>query len=240
MKKKTFLFSLFVCLCFWVNGQVFISEVIAEKLLLGPENITGNHVQIAIAWNKIILEFQDDLGQVAEENLASIAVLKQLKRLRRKDQQKRARLEEENLRIAEELILTEELLEQWDSWAFKATRLGPTSESAVGVQCWELIVPDEETLVHEVAIKEAHVVTEFIPTEYIESKREWIKKKADRNCLSSDPNDCLVWCLVEVKGGLRFVDYEGITHEPETCPVDFTYDGASQSCQRKWRLVACQ
>lgn len=25
----------------------------------------------------------------------------------------------------------------------------------------------------------------------------WVKKKADRNCLSADPNDCLVWCLVE-------------------------------------------
>jgi len=27
---------------------------------------------------------------------------------------------------------------------------------------------------------------------------KWIKKKADRNCLSADPNDCLVWCLVEI------------------------------------------
>ena len=29
-------------------------------------------------------------------------------------------------------------------------------------------------------------------------KTEWIKKKADKNCLSADPNDCLVWCLVEI------------------------------------------
>ena len=27
---------------------------------------------------------------------------------------------------------------------------------------------------------------------------EWIKKKSDRKCLSDDPNDCLVWCLVDV------------------------------------------
>jgi len=25
---------------------------------------------------------------------------------------------------------------------------------------------------------------------------KWEKKKTDRNCLSADPNDCLVWCLV--------------------------------------------
>lgn len=26
---------------------------------------------------------------------------------------------------------------------------------------------------------------------------KWIKKKADKNCLSANPEDCLVWCLVE-------------------------------------------
>jgi len=27
---------------------------------------------------------------------------------------------------------------------------------------------------------------------------KWVKKKVDKNCLSVDPNDCLVWCLTEV------------------------------------------
>jgi len=27
---------------------------------------------------------------------------------------------------------------------------------------------------------------------------EWCKRKADRNCMSVDPEDCLVWCLVEI------------------------------------------
>lgn len=26
---------------------------------------------------------------------------------------------------------------------------------------------------------------------------KWIKKKADKNCLSANPDDCLVWCLTE-------------------------------------------
>jgi len=29
---------------------------------------------------------------------------------------------------------------------------------------------------------------------------KWEKRKADRNCLSDDPDDCLVWCLIEVPG----------------------------------------
>jgi hypothetical protein len=28
-------------------------------------------------------------------------------------------------------------------------------------------------------------------------EKKWVKKKADKNCLSSNPEDCLVWCLVE-------------------------------------------
>lgn len=27
---------------------------------------------------------------------------------------------------------------------------------------------------------------------------KWEKRKADRNCLSRDPEDCMVWCLIEV------------------------------------------
>ena len=35
---------------------------------------------------------------------------------------------------------------------------------------------------------------EFVLTK---ASTKWEKKKADRNCMSRDPNDCLVWCLVE-------------------------------------------
>ena len=31
-------------------------------------------------------------------------------------------------------------------------------------------------------------------------KTDWVKKKAERNCLSQNPEDCLVWCLMEVPG----------------------------------------
>ena len=33
--------------------------------------------------------------------------------------------------------------------------------------------------------------------EYMPYSTNWIKKKTDKNCLSKDPNDCLVWCLQE-------------------------------------------
>jgi peptidoglycan hydrolase-like protein with peptidoglycan-binding domain len=37
-----------------------------------------------------------------------------------------------------------------------------------------------------------------------EATTRWEKRKADRNCLSSNPDDCLVWCLMEVPRETKF------------------------------------
>lgn len=34
---------------------------------------------------------------------------------------------------------------------------------------------------------------------------KWVKRKADRNCLSANPEDCLVWCLAEIPGTYKTV-----------------------------------
>jgi hypothetical protein len=34
---------------------------------------------------------------------------------------------------------------------------------------------------------------------------KWLKKAGNQNCLSQDPNDCLVWCLVDVPAQYRYV-----------------------------------
>ncbi len=36
---------------------------------------------------------------------------------------------------------------------------------------------------------------------------KWVKKRADRNCRSSNPDDCLVWCLVETPAQTRELRY---------------------------------
>lgn len=64
-----------------------------------------------------------------------------------------------------------------------------------------------ETVTEQVLVKEAgtrietqpagfETVSETLMTSPASTK--WVKKQADKNCLSADPNDCLVWCLVEV------------------------------------------
>jgi len=76
-------------------------------------------------------------------------------------------------------------------------------------------VPAEyESMTEQVLVKEASTRIERRPARYETQSEQietapaatkWVKKRADRNCLSADPNDCLVWCLVEVPAQYRTV-----------------------------------
>ena len=62
-------------------------------------------------------------------------------------------------------------------------------------------------------------VTERVETKPANTK--WVKRKADKNCLSADPNDCLVWCLVEVPA-----EYTTVTKQiPAGCAAGYTRSG---------------
>ncbi len=79
-------------------------------------------------------------------------------------------------------------------------------------------------------IKAASVRIDRVPMEYesvtetVELKpstTKWVKRQADKNCLSADPNDCLVWCLVEVPA-----EYTTVTKQiAKGCAAGYTRSG---------------
>lgn len=85
----------------------------------------------------------------------------------------------------------------------------------------------------------------YIQSEVIEvapASTKWVKKKADRNCHSSDPNDCLVWCLMEEPAQIITIkdmlidttvtkDYITETHN-----VDYISQVRNQTV---WQAVVC-
>lgn len=73
--------------------------------------------------------------------------------------------------------------------------------------------------------------------EYIEDVRvitpastKWVKKRSERPCNSPYPNDCLVWCLVEVPG-----EYEVLSRKLNiiTCPSSYIKSSDGQRCEKK-------
>lgn len=107
----------------------------------------------------------------------------------------------------------------------------------------EAVPAQYETVSERVLIKEASSTISRVPakfetqTETIEvspATTKWVKRKADANCLSADPNDCLVWCLVEVPAQYQTVSKrvrigcdQGYTDNGEDCtkevPVEAEY-----------------
>lgn len=60
---------------------------------------------------------------------------------------------------------------------------------------------------------------------------KWEKKKADKNCLSADPNDCLVWCLTKIPAQ----HYEIYMVSDTTKIKDWKYTEPNNSPERSWK-----
>lgn len=85
-------------------------------------------------------------------------------------------------------------------------------------------IPAVYTTVYDTQIvKPAYKKTILIPAEYdivtedqlvTPASQKWVKGKADKNCLSADPKDCEVWCLIEEPAV-----YRKVTRKVEKTPA---------------------
>lgn len=109
------------------------------------------------------------------------------------------------------------------------------------------IIPDQKEMTYDTlgvyGVDEEIPTEKLVYTEQVPKTTKWVKKKAG-NCMSSDPNDCLVWCLQEVEGqgkervatvsidttGDETVQYVIGTHEKVTAQGGFT----------EWVEVLCE
>ena len=90
-------------------------------------------------------------------------------------------------------------------------------------------------------IKESTTKIESVPalyetlTEQIQTapaSTRWEKRKSNQNCLSADPEDCLVWCLVEIPA-----EYKTVTKRiRQGCPPGYTDNG--EDCTREIEIPA--
>lgn len=75
-----------------------------------------------------------------------------------------------------------------------------------------------------------------------EPASKWEKKKADKNCLSANPEDCLVWCLVE--GDRDYYEYYTLidTSINKQFEINNSDSGGNVNLEkyRKWKEVLCE
>jgi len=77
----------------------------------------------------------------------------------------------------------------------------------------EKVLVDEGSSV--VTVKPAVYKTETEVVEVEPARTEWKKGKADAGCLSADPEDCKVWCLVEIPAKTKTI-YKKVLVTPAT------------------------
>lgn len=142
--------------------------------------------------------------------------------------------------------VTEQVLVQEES-----KRLVPVPAEYETVQERVLVRPESRRLIpvspefrtgpEQYVIKEATTKIETVPaiyetiTEQIQTapaSTRWEKRRSDQNCLSADPDDCLVWCLVEIPA-----EYKTVTKRiRQGCPPGYSDNG--EDCTREVEIPA--
>ena len=78
----------------------------------------------------------------------------------------------------------------------------------------EVVPAQYETVSEQIIAKPAYNNLSVIPAQFetvseqvlvTPAQTKWVKGKGDQNCLSANPDDCIVWCLVEVPATYRTV-----------------------------------
>ena len=76
----------------------------------------------------------------------------------------------------------------------------------------------------------------------IPAGQEWVKKIADKNCMSADPEDCLVWCLVEIPE--QQIDRYELIDTSQSKEYEIEYITSKRLVQKgghvEWKEVICQ
>ena len=82
---------------------------------------------------------------------------------------------------------------------------------------------------------------EYTSIQVTEPTSRWVKKRADKNCHSSNPEDCMVWCLVEIPA--QYFDYYTVVDT--SVNKQFVIQKIDQTSLKdrgltEWRKVICE
>ncbi len=173
-----------------------------NEYLIGPENVSYHLEEQKAYYSSTFETYSNDIEQKQEEIITAIEYKKSSrKRLRSKDKQAIKYLEKDLSTLKDELASIIVFTKMWDDLVISVDA-EVLNDYHGDTECYEIesytgenYQPKEYTI-KEITGKASWDELTFEP----QGEPKWVKKKADQNCLSANPEDCLVWCLVETKG----------------------------------------
>ncbi len=227
------IFSLcnFVC-----QSQVYFSQILENYVLLGPENVSDVNVDVANFYKSDLQGASNQLQKFISDNQNTIAKLKEGK-VRKKVKREIEAIEFDTEKVQDELEIYLEYILLWEQCISQKT-----NEAALVIfikdnprKCIKIQtkIGDIDPKGLKIETKEiAEDPIEFIRMQTAAPRTMWVKKKVDNNCVSADPDDCLVWCLVEVTGGYSMSEGNIQYKSFEGCPKGFEINAEAMVCQR--------
>ncbi len=242
IKQKTVLIIVsFFTISHWSYSQCD-SLLIIDEILVTPEQV-DHHYEEQVEYyidNYTALQaiWMDEIRMIDEE----INVIKLNEKIRNKDRREISDLEEVKRDIKSDLEIVDYYLLSWLGFEISDKQIEFHNHYDLN-KCYDLTTKSsfyspEDYRVDFVDSSQLLFWFEVLPVTVIKQKTEqysegtttkWVKKKAERNCLSSDPNDCLVWCLVEIPAQTKTrVVQEGGLY----CPDGFETNTATSKCTK--------
>ena len=206
-----------------------------NELIIGPENVNWLlEDQVGYYVEQYEL-YHDTLDLFIKEYQVEISQIETKRKIRKKDHRRVAEINEYIKELEEEKIVLKQYISLWKDLEFK-TDYSKLNELASSSKCYVLLCGEEkygESEYEIVTVEKGDKVyweeitprnkLEFYVEKVIirEAEEKWMKKKI-RGCESSDPDDCLVWCLIEVPEQFRNVtrqigslcEIEGFENDP--------------------------
>jgi hypothetical protein len=238
MKKQILIFFLNVLLSAGVTAQVFISKSIEGIILVGPNNVRGDVLMVAEYYLDEIKAFQEELMEEKAGTTGSIEALSGKEKLTKADYKNLAALRKRLEQVTQDLALSEQLYGIWRQKVLFRDSLQRVIDQIKVGNCLELTTTEGRYRSDDITIditdsKDIIACTEFIQLTCTPDTIKLIKKKPDANCLSANPEDCMVLCLVEVPAQCTFIDMEQVEQNSNNGCADFVSNESKDVYTRK-------
>ena len=208
-------------------------------ILIGPDNVSSYHEKQSDYYINGYNEIIDALDKEVLEMKVSIDSLKKEKSIfkKKKNQNYIEEIEQTILEITFEQEAITRFMNYW-----KEFKINPSNatffEEYDASNCYEItssnyvyspseyqILKRENQHISWNEIISFESLSEEVREVVIPASTKWVKKKADNGCISTNPEDCMVWCLVETPA-----QYAEVIYESSQCPKSFEKTESGKYC----------
>ena len=240
-------FFLTLALIFGISTVAFTQSQELNTIietLVSPNNLDSYFEHQPVYYQDAYEDLKVQVEEMIEEEKSIKRRIQGKKRIRKKDQ---IVLDEANERLVflnEDVSFLKEYISLWKSYENFGGKLRKEFQANYNSTiCYQIETEYAKLEPYEYEVQMEELSQEIVWKEMVEgvdqyekgeriliqpATTKWVKRKADRNCLSADPNDCLVWCLIEVPAEYGFADEGGV----QGCPDNFQMSVDEKYCYR--------